>query len=165
MIGVGHLGKEHARILATMPDVNLVAVADPNLIQAEGVALRCGTRAVADYRELLGEVAAVVVAAPTSHHHSVAREFLARGTAVLVEKPLASTPEQARELVKLARAYRAVLQVGHIERFNPAFEDLQSRPFAPRDLSCERYGGFTGRSTDVGVVFDVMIHDLDLVLR
>lgn len=164
VIGVGHLGKEHARILSSMPDVELVAVADPNLGQAEAVARRCNSRAVADYRELLGGVQAAVVAAPTCYHHAVAQDLLAHGVALLVEKPLAATAAQGRDLVRCAAAGGALLQVGHIERFNPAFEELQKLPLLPRYLSCERLGGFSGRSTDVGVVLDVMIHDLDLVL-
>jgi predicted dehydrogenase len=164
VVGVGHLGKEHARVLSGMDGVELVGVADPNRSQAEAVAQRCRTRAFADHRALLGQAGAVVVAAPTSHHHALARDFLRRGTHLLVEKPLAATPAEAGELVELARATGAVLQVGHIERFNPAFEELQSRPLRPRYLSSERCGGFTGRSTDVGVVLDLMIHDLDLVL-
>ena len=164
VVGVGHLGKEHARILSSMPGVQLVAVIDPNLAQAEGVATRCNTRALADYRAILGSIEGAVIAAPTCHHHAVARDFLRGGVGLLVEKPLASNPEQARELVEIAKANRATLQVGHIERFNPAFEELQSRDLAPRYIVCERYSGFSGRSTDVGVVLDLMIHDIDLVL-
>lgn len=164
VIGVGHLGKEHARILSSMPDVHLVAVIDPNRAQAEGVATRCNTQAVSDYRSVLGSIRGAVIATPTCFHHAVARDLLQHGVGLLVEKPLASSAEQARDLVAIAEARRAVLQVGHIERFNPAFEELVSRPLSPRYLVCERYSGFSGRSTDVGVVLDLMIHDLDLVL-
>jgi predicted dehydrogenase len=164
VIGVGHLGKEHARILAGLPDVELVGVADVNAAQAEAVALRCGTRAVADYRALLPQVDAAVVAVPTVHHHAVAAELLRRGVPVLVEKPLASDHAQAAELVDLARRNSTTLQVGHIERFNPAFEELARRPLRPKFVSCERHGAFTGRSTDTGAVLDLMIHDLDLLL-
>lgn len=164
VIGVGHLGKEHARILATLPDVELVGVADPNRQQAEAVAARVGTRAFADHRSLLGQVKAAVVAAPTGLHHAIAADLLRNGVSLLVEKPLAVTREQGAELVALARKHDVLLQVGHIERFNPAFEELQRRSLTPRYLRCERQSGFTGRSTDVGVVLDLMIHDLDLVL-
>jgi predicted dehydrogenase len=164
VVGVGHLGKEHARILAGMPDVELVGVADPNTPQAEAVALRCGTRPYLDHRPLLDAVDAAVVAAPTAHHHAVACDFLRRGVPLLIEKPLAAEPDKADEMVSLARQHGAVLQVGHIERFNPAFEELCRRPLRPKYVSCERCGGFTGRSTDVGAVLDLMIHDLDLVL-
>jgi predicted dehydrogenase len=164
VIGVGHLGKEHARILAAMPEVELAGVADVNAAQAEAVALRCGTRAVTDYRSLLPQLDAAVVAVPTVHHHAVAREILRRGIAVLVEKPLAADLKQAEELVELARRVGTVLQVGHIERFNPAYEQLRRRPLRPKFVTCERLGSFTGRSTDVGAVLDLMIHDLDLLL-
>jgi predicted dehydrogenase len=164
VVGVGHLGKEHARILAGMPDAELVGVADPNTPQAEAVALRCGTRAYPDHKSLLGAVDAAVVAAPTAHHFAVARDFLGRGVPLLIEKPLTAELSQADEMVRLARQHGAVLQAGHIERFNPAFEELCRRPLRPKYVSCERCGGFTGRSTDVGAVLDLMIHDLDLVL-
>jgi predicted dehydrogenase len=164
VVGVGHLGKEHARILSGMADVDLVGVADVNPAQAEGVALRCGTRAFSDYRALLGEVDGAVVAVPTVSHHGVAAEFLRRGLGVFVEKPLAAELAEAEELVELARRHAAVLQVGHIERFNPAFEELRRRPLRPKFVGCERHGPFSGRSTDVGVVLDLMIHDLDLLL-
>jgi predicted dehydrogenase len=164
VIGVGHLGKEHARILAGLPDVDLVGVADVNAPQAEAVALRCGTRAYPDYRSLLPLVDAAVVVVPTVYHHTVAAEFLRRGIHVLVEKPLAPDPAQAEELVALARLQGVTLQVGHIERFNPAFEQLCRRPLRPKFVACERLGSFTGRSTDIGAVLDLMIHDLDLLL-
>jgi predicted dehydrogenase len=164
VVGVGHLGKEHARIARGLPGVELVGVADPNAAQAESVAQRCGTRAFTDHRALLGQVKAAVIAAPTSHHHAVAVDFLREGVHLLIEKPLAATLAEAEDLVALARRHGAVMQVGHIERFNPAFEELQGRPLAPRYLHAERCGGFTGRSTDVGVVLDLMIHDLDLAL-
>jgi predicted dehydrogenase len=164
VVGVGHLGKEHARILATLPDVELVGVADPRPAQAEAVAQRCLTRAYPDHRPLLAVVDAAVVAAPTAWHHAVAADFLARGVPLLVEKPLAADLVQAEDLVALARRHGALLQVGHIERFNPVFEELQRRPLRPKYVRCERCSGFSGRSTDIGVVLDLMIHDLDLVL-
>src|SRR5262249_24072529 len=138
--------------------------ADVNAVQAEAVARRCGTRAFADYRALLPHVDAAVVVVPTVYHHAVAAEFLRRGIPVLVEKPLAPDLARADELVELARQHRAVLQVGHIERINPAFEELRRRPLRPKFVSCERLGSFTGRSTDIGAVLDLMIHDLDLLL-
>jgi predicted dehydrogenase len=164
VVGVGHLGKEHARILAGLPDVELVGVADLNVEQAHTVARRLGTTAYPGYWPLLNLVDAVCVAVPTTQHFAVAAEFLRRGIAVLVEKPLAPTLEQADALVELARRQGALLQVGHIERFNPAFEDLERRPLRPKFVSCERVGPFSGRSTDIGVVLDLMIHDLDLLL-
>jgi predicted dehydrogenase len=164
VIGVGHLGKEHARILSGLPDVELVGVADVNLDNARAVAERCGTGAFSDYRPLLGGIDAAILAVPTVHHHVVASEILRAGIALLVEKPLASTPEQAEELVTLSRRQGVLLQVGHIERFNPAFEELQRLPLRPRVVNCQRLSAFTGRSTDIGAVLDLMIHDIDLVL-
>ncbi len=163
VIGVGHLGKEHARILAQLPDVELVGVADVQAEQAQAVARRCGTRPFMDYHELLGQVDAAVVAVPTAHHPAVAAIFLRRGVSLLVEKPLAASLEEAEQLVALANQHGALLQVGHIERFNPAFEELCRHDFQPKFLEGERLGAFTGRSTDIGVVLDLMIHDLDLV--
>lgn len=164
VVGVGHLGKEHARILASLPDVELVGVADVNFDQAQTVARRFNTQAFADYWPLLNLVDAASIVVPTTFHLSVAREFLKRGISVLVEKPLALSALQCQELVELAVEQRAALQVGHIERFNPAFEELSRRPLTPHLLRAQRMGPFTGRSTDIGVVLDLMIHDLDLIL-
>ena len=164
VVGVGHLGKEHARILAGLPEVELVGVADVNLDQAQAVARRHNTLAFNDYWPLLNLVDAASIVVPTTYHVGVAREFLKRGIPLLVEKPLARTVVEAQELVDLADRHGAVLQVGHIERFNPAYEDLRSRPFRPKFVRAQRMGPFTGRSTDVGVVLDLMIHDLDLLL-
>ena len=164
VIGVGHLGKEHARILASMADVELVGVADVNGEQAQAVARRLGTQAFTDYWPLLNLVEAACIVVPTMHHKAVAAEFLRRKIPLLVEKPLAANHANARALVELAGHNDTVLQVGHIERFNPAFEELLRRPLQPKFVTCERFGPFTGRSTDIGVVFDLMIHDLDLLL-
>jgi predicted dehydrogenase len=164
VVGVGHLGKEHARILSTLPDVELVGVVDASANQAETVAQRCGTRAYGDHRALLSRVDAAVVAVPTTHHRAVAVDFLRQGIPLLVEKPMAVTVRQADEMMELAQRHQTFLQVGHIERFNPAFEQLQRRSIQPKYISCERYSGFSGRSIDIGVVLDLMIHDLDLVL-
>lgn len=163
VVGVGHLGKEHARVLAGLPGARLVGVVDPNRAQAEAVASRTNTTAHTDYRALLGQIDAAVVAAPTAHHHAVALDLIKAGVALLVEKPLASTFEQGLDLAQAAARRKLVLQVGHIERFNPAFEELTKLPLRPKYIQAERLGGFTGRSMDVGAVLDLMIHDLDLV--
>jgi predicted dehydrogenase len=163
VVGVGHLGKEHARILSGMPEVELVGVVDTSPSQAQAIAQKCQTRAFTDYREIIPQVQAAIVVVPTAYHCEVARACLEAGVPVLVEKPFTPTVEEADELVTLARQRGLVLQVGHIERFNPAFEELQRRPLQPKYIRCERYSGFSGRSTDVGVVMDMMIHDLDLV--
>ena len=164
VVGVGHLGKEHARVLAGRPDVELAGVADVNPDQARAIAHRCGTRAYENHRPLLGLVDAAVIAVPTTDHYPVAVDFLRRGVPLLIEKPLAPTPAEADALVELAARQGVTLQVGHIERFNPAFEELQRRRPRPRYVECERLGPFSGRSTDIGVVLDLMIHDLDLLL-
>jgi predicted dehydrogenase len=164
VVGVGHLGKEHARILAGLSAVELVGVADVNAEQARAVAARWGTCSFGDYRSLLGSIDAAVIAVPTAGHHAVAGDLLRHGIHLLVEKPLALDGRQAGELVDLARRHGCVLQVGHIERFNPAFEELLRWPLQPRLVACQRLSGFTGRSTDIGAVLDLMIHDLDLLL-
>lgn len=164
VVGVGHLGQHHARVLAALPGVELVGVADARPEQARAVADRVGTRAVADYRELLGLVDAVSVAVPTSLHREVAGAFLERGVATMIEKPFAASLAEAEELVALARARRALIQVGHIERFNPALSALDGLPIRPKYITAERLSTYTFRSTDIGVVLDLMIHDIDLVL-
>jgi predicted dehydrogenase len=164
VIGVGHLGKEHARILAALPEVELVGVADVNSDQANRVARQTGCRAFSSHRPLSQLIDAAIVAAPTTSHHAIASELLRSGIALLVEKPLAASLAQAEELVELARRHHVPLQVGHIERFNPALERLQQCDFQPRFVECERIGTFTGRSTDVGAVLDLMIHDIDVLL-
>lgn len=164
VVGVGHLGKEHARILAGLPDVDLVGVADLNFEQAQSVARKHDTRAFNEYWPLFNLVDAACIVVPTSQHEAVAADFLRRGIPLLVEKPLAPTLRAAELLVELADKHNTLLQVGHIERFNPAFEEVQRRPLTPRYLRAERLGPFTGRSTDIGCVLDLMIHDLDLVL-
>jgi predicted dehydrogenase len=164
VVGVGHLGKEHARILAGLPGVQLVGVVDPNPEQAKAIADKHSTQPFTDFRQLLDNVDAVSIAAPTIHHARIAKEFLSRGIHTLVEKPLTPTVAEADLLVEAAAEHGCVFQVGHIERFNPAFEELQRRPLQPKLIRAQRVGPFTGRSTDIGVVLDLMIHDLDLLL-
>jgi predicted dehydrogenase len=164
VIGVGHLGKEHARILAGMPTVDLVGVVDANPDQAQAVARRCGTQAFSDYWPLLNLVDAATIVVPTTAHHAIGVEFLRRGIPVLIEKPLAASLAEAQELMELAHGNDTLLQVGHIERFNPAFEELGRHPMQPKFVESQRLGPFSGRSTDIGVVLDLMIHDLDLML-
>jgi predicted dehydrogenase len=164
VVGVGHLGQHHARILSAMPGVELVAVADARVEQAQAVAAKCGTVALGDYRPLLELVDAVTIAVPTCLHRQVGGAFLEKGIATLVEKPMASSLAESEELVAQARASRAVLQVGHIERFNPALRALEKLAVRPKFVNAERLSTYTFRSTDIGVVFDLMIHDLDLLL-
>lgn len=170
VVGAGRLGGFHAQKLAGMQSVDLVGVADPVAAQAGRVASQCQTQAMSDHRQLFGQVEAVVIAAPTRLHHRLGMEFLQRGVHVLMEKPLAPTRAEADELVDAARQAGAVLQVGHVERFNPAFSaacdvvgNAKSKE-SPKYIEAVRSSGFTFRSTDVGVVLDLMIHDIDLVL-
>ncbi len=163
VIGVGHLGKEHARILAGLPEAELVGIADVRTEQAQAVARRLGCPAYSSHRPLLELIDAAVIAVPTTLHHVIAADFLQYGIPLLVEKPLASNLEQAQGLVALAQRHRTLLQVGHIERFNPALEELQRHAFQAKYVSCERLNSFTGRSADIGVVLDLMIHDLDVL--
>jgi predicted dehydrogenase len=164
VVGVGHLGQHHARILASMPGVELVAVADSRREQAQAIADRFGTRALSDYRQMLDRVDAVSIAVPTVLHREVAGTFLSRGIHAMVEKPLASTLAEAELLAAMSHATGAVLQVGHIERFNPALSSLQSMGLRPKFVRAERLSTYTFRSTDIGVVLDLMIHDIDLLL-
>jgi predicted dehydrogenase len=164
VIGVGHLGQHHARILASMRDVELVAVVDSRAEQAQAVASKCGTKALTDYEILLESVDAVTIAVPTFLHAQVAGPFLDRSISTLIEKPMAGTLADAEELAERARRAGAVLQVGHIERFNPALNALDRLPIHAKYVNAERLSTYTFRSTDIGVVYDLMIHDIDLVL-
>ena len=164
VIGVGHLGQHHARIYAAMDGVELVAVADTNAARAGEIAAKHGTRAVADARELLGQVDAVSIAVPTTAHVQVAMPFLERKTAVLVEKPIAASVEEADRLIDAAERHGAVLAAGHTERFNPAVEAARPMIADPRFIEVHRLGAFPERSLDIDVIFDLMIHDLDLLL-
>lgn len=165
VIGVGHLGKHHARILAGLAGVRLVAAVDVMRERAEAaVATVPGARAVADASEVLGDVDAVVIAVPTVAHLAVARPFLERGVHVLIEKPIAASVAEADALVALAASRGATLAVGHSERFNPAMTAARPLLTEPRFIEVHRLSGFPERSLDVDVVFDVMIHDLDIVL-
>ncbi len=164
VVGVGHLGQHHARVLGAIPGVDLFGVADARPEQARAIAERVGTRAFDDYHDLIDHVDAVSIAVPTSLHREVAGAFLGQGIATMIEKPFASTLAQAEELVALARRHQALIQVGHIERFNPALSALDGLPIRPKYINAERLSTYTFRSTDIGVVLDLMIHDIDLVL-
>ena len=164
VVGVGHLGKHHARILSAMPEVELVGVVDSRVEQAAEVAKVCGTAAFSDLRELFGKVDAVTIAVPTRFHREVAGIFLNRGIPCMVEKPLATTLSEAEQLVELSEARESLLQVGHVERFNPALSALEGMHLRPKYIAADRLGTYTFRSTDIGVVLDLMIHDIDLIL-
>jgi predicted dehydrogenase len=163
VIGVGYLGRFHAQKYAQLPDCELVAVVDGREEVRKAVAGEVGSRAVADYRELLGKVDAVSVVTPTPAHFEIADAFLAAGAHVLVEKPITETPEQARDLIARAASSRRILQVGHLERFNAAVLAAEPHLKEPRFMECVRLAPYKERGTDVNVVLDLMIHDIDLV--
>jgi predicted dehydrogenase len=164
VIGVGYLGRFHAEKYAAHPGAQLVAVADLDQERAQAVAAELGVEALADYRSLLGRIDCASVAVPTQQHHSVTGALLAAGVDVLVEKPLTATVEEGKSLVELAARAGRVLQVGHLERFNPAIRALDGIVAQPRFIECHRLAPFTERGTDVDVVLDLMIHDLDVIL-
>ncbi len=163
VIGVGYLGRFHAQKYAQATECELVAVADARQEAGAKVAAEVGTRAVTDYRELLGKVDAVSVVTPTPAHLPITRDFLNAGAHVLVEKPITETIDEAREMIALAARNKRVLQVGHLERFNAAI--LAAEPYlrSPRFVECHRLAPYRERGTDVNVVLDLMIHDIDIV--
>ncbi len=164
VIGVGQIGKEHARIYASLPHARLVGVADRDRSRGEAVAARYGVPYFADYHHLFDQVEAVSVAVPTESHCAITCEFLEQGVSVLVEKPLARTLDEADEMIRRAAATGATLQVGHLERFNPLVRRLAQMVTEPKFFEVHRLGVFTERSLDIDVVLDLMIHDLDIVL-
>jgi predicted dehydrogenase len=165
VIGAGYLGRFHAQKYAALPQVELLAVVDTSAEARDRVAREVGCDAVADYRKLLGKVDAVSVVTPTPLHHRVSMDFLETGAHVLVEKPITSTMEEARELVATAARCAKVLQVGHLERFNPAILAVEGLLDRPRFVESNRLAPFKPRGTDVSVVLDLMIHDIDLILN
>jgi predicted dehydrogenase len=154
VIGAGHMGRYHAQKFARLPGVELAAVVDPDPARAK----------VSDFRKILGEIQAAIIAVPTNLHHEVARACLERGVHVLVEKPIAATLAEADDLVGLARQKSLVLQVGHVQRYSAAFKALAARVTKPLYIDAERLAGFTQRGAEVDVILDLMIHDLDLAL-
>jgi len=163
VIGVGYLGRFHAQKYAQASGCELVAVADARQQARDQVGAELGVRTVADYRELLGSVDAVSVVTQTPAHFEIARDFLNAGAHVLVEKPITETAAEARELIALAARQKRILQVGHLERFNAAI--LAAEPYlrTPRFVECHRLAPYRERGTDVNVVLDLMIHDIDIV--
>jgi len=163
VIGVGYLGRFHAQKYAQVPGSRLVAVVDADEEARHRVAVETGAKPLASHHELLGEVDAVSIVTPTASHGAIALDFLRAGAHVLVEKPVTETVEQARALIEAAQAADRVLQVGHLERFNPAV--LAAEPYLsrPRFIECHRLAPYRARGTDVNVVLDLMIHDIDIV--
>ena len=164
VIGAGHRGAIHARLLRSIDDVQLVGVVDPREEARRRVATEAQTADFADHRELIGKIDAAIIAAPTEHHYWLGQELAEAGIHLLVEKPLTLTVAEADALIRTAQSRKIVLQVGHVERFNPAFTAAAVHLEQPRYIETVRASGYTGRSIDVGVVLDLMIHDIDLVL-
>jgi predicted dehydrogenase len=164
VIGAGYLGRFHAQKYAELPGSELIAVVDPSAAARGALAAELGAAAIADHRELLGKVDAVSIVTPTPTHFALARDFLAAGTHVLVEKPMTATIAEGESLLATARAARRVLQVGHLERFNAAVQALQPALGVPRFIESARLAPFKQRGTEVDVVLDLMIHDIDLIL-
>lgn len=165
VIGVGYLGQFHAEKYARMNDVELVGVVDIEKTRAETVAEKVNTKPYTDYKSLFGNVDAVSIAAPTSVHFAIAKDFLKKNIDVLIEKPITETTEEADELIHLAESRDLIIQVGHLERFNPAIVALKDIVKKPMFIESHRLSIFQGRCTDVSVVLDLMIHDIDLILN
>lgn len=166
VIGVGYLGKFHADKYAGLPNSDLIAVVDASKKTAKAIAERYEVEALADYKSLLGNVDAVSIAVPTTLHYQIAKDFLSNGTHVLIEKPITVTVAEADELIDLAKSNNRLIQVGHLERFNAAILDLDTvLEGQPMFIESHRLAPFNPRATDVNVVFDLMIHDIDIILN
>lgn len=163
VVGVGALGQHHARVYASLPQATLVGVADTAPGRAEQIAAPLGIKAYSNYEDLFGQVDAVSIATPTTLHAEIGEQFLGRGVHVLVEKPIAHTLEDADRLIRAAGTNGLVLQVGHLERFNPAVMQLREIVRRPRFFEAHRMGLFSPRSLDIDVILDLMIHDLDII--
>lgn len=164
LIGAGHLGTYHCDKLFKIENADLVAICDPQLERAEKLAKKHSCRGVQNYTELRDQVDAVLIAAPTPHHFEIARYFLENKKHVFIEKPMTETVEQGEQLCNLASANGLVLQVGHVERFNPALLSAKKQLKQPLFIECHRLAPFKPRSTDVDVVLDLMIHDIDVIM-
>ncbi len=164
VIGVGYLGRFHAQKYAQMEGVDLVGVVDVSPERAQEVAKEVGTEAYTDIHEIVGKIDAASVVVPTIHHHEVAKILFSRGIHCMIEKPVSTTVEEADELISLAKEQGLILQVGHLERFNPAIKVLEAKVKHPLFIEAHRLSGFKDRATDVDVVLDLMIHDLEIIL-
>ena len=164
IIGVGYLGMQHARILSYLEEAELKGVADIDFKKALDIGNRHRVQYYENYENMLDEIDAAIVATPTSEHFSIAIKLLKEGKAVLVEKPITETVEQGEQLVSAAKKNKLILQVGHLERFNPAVEALENVISEPKFIEVQRLGSFSARSLDIDVVLDLMIHDLDIIL-
>jgi predicted dehydrogenase len=164
IIGVGYLGTQHARILSYLEKAELIGVADIDFKKAMVIGNRHGVKYYDKYENMLDEIDAGIVATPTSEHFDISMKLLKEGKSVLVEKPITETVEQAEELVSVADKNGLILQIGHLERFNPAVEALEDLISEPKFIEVQRLGSFSARSLDIDVVLDLMIHDLDIIM-
>ena len=165
VIGVGYLGQFHAEKYSRMDDVQLIGVVDTDRARAKEVAAMFGTRAFTDYRELFGQIDAVSIVVPTEYHFAVGADCMNHDLDVLIEKPMAASLDQADELIRIAKSRGRVMQIGHLERFNPAVIALDDIVHDPMFIEAHRLGIFKDRSTDVSVVLDLMIHDIDIIMN
>jgi predicted dehydrogenase len=165
VVGVGHIGKNHARLYGELPGANFVAIYDTDRSKASQLAAEFGVSAASSLEEFGREVDAASIATPTITHCEIGRGLLALGKHLLIEKPIAANTADATELVKLAADRRLILQVGHVERFNPILSALEKRLTNPRFIEAHRLSPYPNRSTDIGVVLDLMIHDLEIILH
>ena len=164
VIGVGFFGERHARVYSELPNVELVAVVDSDIKRAREIGARYGCEATSDITSLFGKINAASIATPTGDHVKMAIPLLSAGVDLLIEKPITATVSEAEEIILLAQQKGRVVQVGHIERYNPALLQLREYPLAPRIIECHRMGPFVERAANVSVVLDLMIHDIDIVL-
>jgi len=164
VVGVGHLGSRHARIYSELPGVELVGVLDSDLERTEEIAEQYHCRPFAKLAEIPSSVEAISVVVPTDRHYEVAAELMERGYHLLIEKPITDNVSHARELLRIAERSNLLLQVGHVERFNPGILEIEKIVKTPRFIECHRNAPFQPRGTEVGVVLDLMIHDLDIIL-
>ncbi len=165
VVGVGSIGKNHARIYSDLPGVEFSAVFDTTPETAKAISKQFGARIVGDLSEFSSLVDVATVATPTSHHHEIGMFLLNEGKHLLIEKPITETPKQAEELVKLAKERALILQVGHVERFNPILSALEPRLTKPRFIEAHRLSPYPFRSVEIGVILDLMIHDLEIILH
>lgn len=165
VVGVGHIGSNHARLYREIPTAELTAIYDIDSARANSIAKKSGATVAKSLDEFAGLVDAASIATPTNSHHEIARPLLERGKHLLVEKPITGNPQHASELAELAGRNGLVLQVGHVERFNPVLSALESRLTHPRFIEAHRLSPYPNRSTDIGVVLDLMIHDLEIILH
>lgn len=165
VVGVGHIGSNHARLYREVPNAELAAIYDVDSGRANSVAKKLGVTAATSLEEFAGLVDAASIATPTNSHHEVALPLLQRGKHLLVEKPITENPQDASELAELAARNGLILQVGHVERFNPVLSALEARLTHPRFIEAHRLSPYPNRSTDIGVVLDLMIHDLEIILH